>query len=360
VDAMSLVRRYLVTEILSATLFVFAALISLFALLDLIRELKDFGQGNYRLPQIAAYVFLSVPGHVYELFPIAVLIGTIFAMAQLAANSEYTVIRVSGVSMIRFASQLAQIGVVFALANFLVGEFVAPEAEQFAQRLRVRATTGVVASDFRSGLWVKEASSFVNVRQPLADSSLAGVRIYEFDAEHRLRAISHAERGVYQKDERWLLENVVQTVFEDGKTRVQRIDQRYWESVLTPAILNVLLVDPEQRSARDLYYYVQHLRDNRQQSARFEIALWTKFTYPFAVVVMMVLALPFAHVQRRAGGIGAKVFAGIMLGLAFHLVNRLVGYIGSIFEWPVALSALLPSALFLILASTMMWLLERR
>lgn len=357
---MNLIRRYLTSEIAGATAFVFAALVSLFALLDLIRELKDFGQGNYRLPQIVSYVLLSVPGHIYELFPIAVLIGTIFALALLASNSEYTVIRVSGVSAARFAGLLAQIGVLLALAAFLVGEFLAPEAEQAAQRLRVRAKTGVVASDFRSGLWVKEARSFVNVQQTLPDATLAGVRIYLFDDEHRLVSISHAKRGTFQADERWLLQDVVRTVFEADRTRVERIDQTHWTSVLTPAILNVLLVDPEQRSARDLFYYVQHLRESRQQSTRFEIALWTKFTYPLAVVIMMVLALPFAQLQRRMGGIGTKIFTGIMLGVGFHLLNRVVGYAGSIYEWPVALSALLPSAIFLLLAFGMLGLMERR
>ena len=357
---MKLIRRYLVSEIYGATAFVFAALVSLFALMDLIRELKDFGQGNYRLPQILSYVLLSTPGHVYELFPIAVLIGTIFALAQLAASSEYTVMRVSGISAARFAAVLAQIGLSLAAIGFLVGEFVSPEAEQAAQKLRVRATTGVVASDFRSGLWIKEASSFVNVLQPLPDSSLSGVRIYEFDKNYELRAISHASRGVYQPDDRWLLQDVVRTVFEPDRTRVERLDHTYWVSVLTPSILNVLLVDPEQRSARDLFYYVQHLRENRQQSLRYEIALWTKFTYPLAVIVMMVLALPFARVQRRVGGVGAKVFTGIMLGLGFHLLNRLVGYMGSIYEWPVPLSALLPSLIFLLLAFGLMWAIERR
>lgn len=357
---MNLLRRYLASEILGATAFVFAALVSLFALLDLIRELKDFGQGNYRLPQIISYVLLSVPGHLYELFPIAVLIGTIFALAQLAANSEYTVIRVSGVSTFRLVGVLAQVGVLLAVLSFLVGEFLAPEGEQAAQKLRVRAKTGVVASDFRSGLWIKEARSFVNVQQALPDSSLAGVRIYQFDDEHRLLSISHAKRGVYQSDERWLLQDVVRTKFGPDRTWVEREAESYWVSVLTPSILNVLLVDPEQRSARDLFYYVQHLQESRQQSARFEIALWTKFTYPLAVVVMMVLALPFAQMQRRMGGIGAKIFTGIMLGVGFHLLNRVVGYAGSIYEWPVALSALLPSASFLLLAFTLLWLMERR
>lgn len=357
---MKLIRRYLVTETISATLFVFAALVSLFALLDLIRELKDYGQGNYRLPQIIGYVVMSVPGRIYELFPIAVLIGTIFALAQLAANSEYAVIRVSGVSVRRFAWALAQIGLALGVVSFLLGEFVAPVSEQAAQRLRVRAKTGVVASDFRSGLWIREAKSFINVLQPLPDATLQGVRIYQFDDDYQLSSISYAERGIYQDKERWLLQNVVRTVFEPNRTRVERLEHSYWNSVLSPSILNVLLVDPEQRSARDLFQYVQHLRENRQQSTRFEIALWTKFAYPLAVVVMTVLALPFAHLQRRTGGIGAKIFAGIMLGITFHLVNRLTGYLGLIYEWPVPVSALLPITVFSVLAFGMIALLERR
>jgi lipopolysaccharide export system permease protein len=357
---MTLLRRYLVTETVGATVFVFAALVSLFALLDLIRELKDLGQGSYRLLQILGYVALSIPGRVYELFPIAVLIGTIFALAQLAANSEYAVLRTSGVSVGRFAALLAQIGMALAAINFLLGEFVAPASEQAAQRLRVRAKTGVVASDFRSGLWIREAGSFINVLQPLPDGTLNGVRIYQFDDGYRLRSISFAGRGVYQSDERWLLTDVVRTVFEDGRTRVERVQQTHWTSVLSPSILNVLLVDPEQRSVRDLIQYIKHLQENRQQSTRFELALWTKFTYPLAVVVMMILALPFAHLQRRAGGVGAKVFTGIMLGLGFHVANRLVGYLGLIYEWPVALSALLPGLFFFVLAAGMIWALERR
>lgn len=357
---MNILRRYLASEILGATVFVFAALVSLYALMDLIRELKDFGQGNYRLPQIIGYVLLLVPGRLYELFPIAVLIGTIFALAQLAANSEYTVMRVSGVSAMRFAGVLAQVGVLLAIVAFLLGEFVAPESEQAAQKLRVRAKTGVVASDFRSGLWVKEARSFVNVQQALPDSTLSGVRIYQFDEQHRLVSISQAKRGVYQADERWLLQDVVRTRFEADKTVVEHEAQTYWVSVLSPSILNVLLVDPEQRSARDLFYYVQHLRESRQQSTRFEIALWTKFTYPLAVVIMMVLALPFAQMQRRMGGIGTKIFTGIMLGVGFHLLNRVIGYAGSLYEWPVAVSAVLPSATFLLLAFGLLGLIERR
>jgi len=357
---MKVIRRYLSAEITASTLLVFAALLMLFAFLDFIHELGELGKGTYRLLHIMAYVLLSVPGHVYELFPIAALIGTLFALAQLVANSEYTVMRVSGVSIPRMAFTLVEVGLLFSVLTFVIGEFVAPPAEQFAQRLRAKAITGVIAQEFRSGLWVKDERSFVNVAQVLPDSVLLGIKIYEFDAEHRLRTISLAQRGEYLSNNLWRLREVVQTSFEGDKTTVSRLAEASWRSVLDPGLLSVLLVVPEQMSAWNLYFYVQHLRENNQQASRHEIAFWNKLIYPFAVLVMMVLALPFAYYQQRVGGVGAKVFSGIMLGIGFAMLGRLFTYLGLLRDWPPFWSAILPTLLFMSLAMAMMWWGERR
>jgi lipopolysaccharide export system permease protein len=358
---MKVIRRYLSAEITTSTLLVFAALLMLFAFLDLIHELGELGKGNYQLIHIMTYVLLSVPGHIYELFPIAALIGTLFALAQLVANSEYTVMRVSGVSVQRLAFTLVEIGLLFSVLTFAIGEFAAPPAEQFAQQLRAKAITGVIAQEFRSGLWVKDERNFVNVAQVLPDSVLVGVKMYEFDAEYRLRRISQAQRGEYRGNNLWRLHEVVQTSFEDNnKTLVNRIAEADWRSVLDPKLLSVLLVVPEQMSAWDLHSYVQHLRENNQQTARHEIAFWNKLIYPFAVLVMMVLALPFANIQQRVGGVGAKVFSGIMLGIGFVTLGRLFTYLGLLRDWPPFWSAILPTLLFLSLAMGMMWWGERR
>ncbi|HEY4722812.1 MAG TPA: LptF/LptG family permease, partial [Anaerolineae bacterium] len=220
-------------------------MLMLFAFLDLIHELADLGKGNYRLPDILVFVLLSVPGHIYELFPIAALIGTLFALAQLVANSEYTVMRVSGVSIPRMALTLIEVGLLFSALTFVIGEFVSPPAEQFAQKLRAKAISGVIAQEFRSGLWVKDERNFVNVAQVLPDSVLLDVKIYEFDSEHRLRTISLAQRGEYLSNNVWRLREVVQTSFADGKATVNRIAEADWRSVLEPDLLSVLLIAPE-------------------------------------------------------------------------------------------------------------------
>lgn len=357
---MRILNRYLAHEVYSATLLVFAALLMLFAFFDLIHELGDLGKGNYRLVNILGYVLLSLPGHVYELFPIAALIGTLFALAQLTAHSEFTVMRVSGLSTPRIALSLAKAGLLFVVLTFVFGEFIAPPSGRAAEQLRLKATSSVVAQEFRSGLWVKDAGNFVNVEEVLPDATMKGVKIYEFDPDFRLRTISYAKLGEHVSENRWSLTDVAQTRFEPGRTVVSKLPQAYWHSVLTPDILNVLLVVPEKMSAWNLYFYVQHLRENRQKTTRYEIALWSKLAYPFASLVMIMLALPFAYYQGRSGGVSAKVFAGIMLGLGFHLLNRLFAHLGLLNDWPPLFSAIFPTLAFLGAAMTMMWWVERR
>jgi lipopolysaccharide export system permease protein len=357
---MKTLRRYLAIEIIAATALVVLALVLLFSFFDLVEEMKDLGKGGYRLKHIALHVLLSAPTHVYEVFPIAALIGTLFALAQLVASSELTVIRASGVSLTRLNGALVSIGLIFALVTFVFGEFIGPPAEQFAQRMRSLAIAGIVAQEFRSGLWVKDGRNFVNVGEVTPTSELKRIRIYEFDEEYRLRTLSLAERGTYIKDRTWTLDDVVTTTFEGQRTRVQKIPQLQWYSVLEPQVLSMLVVRPDRMSAWNLWSYSQHLKENRQKALRYEIALWTKIMYPLAVLVMMVLALPFASFQKRQGGVGGRIVAGIMLGLAFYTINRLFGSLGLLYDWPAMFAAVTPTLVFLALAIGTAWWQERR
>lgn len=336
------------------------ALLALFAFFDLIRELGDLGKGGYHFLDVLLFVGLALPGHVYELMPISALIGTMFALARLVAHSEFTVMRVSGLSGMRIALSLMLTGMLFVLVTFAFGEFIAPTTERVGQQVRLKAKSAVVAQEFRSGLWVKDGTSFVNIREILPDASLVGVKIYQFDRNFHLQTISLAEQGEYVQENLWRLKQVVQTSFGTDGTMIKSIPEAKWNSVLNPGILSVLLVVPEQMSAWSLYSYVEHLRENRQKTSRYEIALWSKLFYPFVAPVMMLLALPFAYHHSRSGGVSGKVFAAIMLGLGFQLFNRLFSHMGLLNDWPPLFSATFPMLTFLLAAVGMLWWVERR
>lgn len=358
---MKLLTRYMAREIYASIGLVFAGLILLFAFLDLIHELNTMGQGNYSLSYVLLFVLLTVPGHIYELFPVAVLIGTILALVQMAASSELTIYRSSGASLLQMVRALLRIGLPLVALSFACGEWLAPPSEHLAQSLRLKAQNGQVSlKEFRSGVWVKDGHHFVNVKNVLPDSSMLNVYIYEFDEQARLKTMTRAKQATYLEEEHWQLTDVTQTLLDEHGATVRNLPTLDWHSTLDPEILGVLLVVPEQMSAWGLYQYTRYLGENHQKTARYDIAFWNKLAHPLAVWVMMLLALPFAAHQRRAGGISSKIFSGIVLGLLFHFIGKLFGNLGAINDWQPLLSASVMPATFLLLASAMLWWTERR
>jgi lipopolysaccharide export system permease protein len=380
---MTILGRYLSREIFQATAVVLVGFLGLFGFFDLFEELENIGRGNYRLVDALTRVVLATPSHIYELMPIAVLIGAIWALAMFAQHAEFTAMRAAGLGRMRALRELLALGFLCVCITALFGEVLAPPAERLAQSLRLSAMGATVSAEFRSGVWVKDTTRddagelerirFVNVAQVRPDATLSDLRVYEFDPQFRLRGLLLAAQGRYTSDGQWLLTDVVETQLEPEatarltdtlETRVAqasrlKIDQKIWNSGLDPSIVSVLLVQPERMSAIDLFHYVQHLRDNRQQVSRYEIALWKKIIYPFAALVMLALALPFGYLQTRSGGIALKVFSGIMLGVAFHFLNGLASHLGLLNTWPAWISALVPSALALALALSLLAWVDR-
>ncbi|MEW6690932.1 MAG: LPS export ABC transporter permease LptG [Pseudomonadota bacterium] len=352
-------QRYLAREIYAAVGFVLLGFLGLFAFFDLIAELRDLGKGDYQLRQIFIVVALWVPGHAYELFPIAVLIGTLYVLAHLSSNSEYTVMRVSGFSPARASWSLAKTGAAFVVLTFAIGEWAAPYSEEAAQQVRMRAQQSLIGSGFESGLWFKDERTFVNVREAREAYVLGGVRIYEFDSAYRLRQVTEAQRGEYAGGGKGRLLQVQQTRLAAGGPATASYPEAEWRSAVNPDLLNVLIVVPERMSAWKLYRYLRHLAENKQKTERYEIALWKKLFYPLATLVMMALALPFAYMHARSGMVGVKVFLGIMLGIFFHMLNSLFSHIGLLQQWPPVAAAAVPSLLFLATATLMMLWIER-
>jgi lipopolysaccharide export system permease protein len=358
--ALKVYEGHLAREIYGATILVTVAFLTLFAFFDLINEFKDIGRGNYQFQHAFGFVLLTLPGRAYEILPICVLIGTLYALTLLARNSEITVLRAAGLSTKEFLWSLMKVGSVFVVLTLLIGEAIAPPAERYAQQIRLQFLGAMIASEFRSGLWVKDDYSFVNVREVRPDASLNGIRIYEFDQEFKLHSISEAPHGVYLGNKLWRLTDVVRTVFERDSSRVEHDIEMDWKSGLTPDVVSVLMVVPERMSLMTLMRYVNYLGGNQQKTERYEIALWKKLVYPLATLVMMVLALPFAYMQDRMGSVSVRVFAGVMLGIGFHMLNGLLSSLGVINNWLPFISAITPSVMFLMAGAALVWWVERR
>jgi len=378
---MKVLQKYFAREIGRSVLFVLIAFLGLFAFFDMVGELKSIGHGGYTLQGALIYVTLGLPGYVYELMPIAALIGTIWALSQFAARSEFTIMRASSMSTAMAGGILVKIGLFFVVITFLFGEFVVPYTSTMAERTKLLSQGRSLSSEFRSGLWTKDVirkdgvtgeaigSRFLNVRTVQPDGDLTGLKIYEFNSNFHLTSLITAARADYQGGNTWTLYDGSEARFGEVNLKnaasanelttaisTSTFSSRNLISEVTPEILSVGFSDPENMSTIDLISYTQYLSENNRETARYEIAFWKKVVYPFAVFVMMALALPFAYLHFRSGGVSLKIFTGIMIGVSFQLINSLFSHLGLLNTWPAFATAILPSALFMLAAvGALMW-----
>lgn len=346
----SRIDRYVGRSVLVGTSLVLAVVAVITTLFALIDALPDHGRGNFDAGALVRYVVLSQARKIYEIFPVITLIGTLLGLSALALGSELTAMRAAGISTMRILGAAMKTGVALVVASTLFGEFVVPWADNAAQLGRARALeTGLQKKG--SGLWLREGQRYVNIGEVLPDLSLLRLSIFEVDETLRLRGQTFARRAVYlPKEQAWQLEGVRDTAVGDDRLSVQRVDNRLWRASLTPEMVNVFSVRPEGLSIMQLTRYVEHLRSNGQDTARYRLAFWQKLLLPLATAMMILLAAPFVFQHFRSGGMSKRLFIGVLLGLTFVVLNRTFGFFGLLYGLSPVLGAGLPILLFFLLA----------
>ena len=388
---MKTVRRLIYGEVLTSIAFVLLGFLTLFSLFDVVDELQYLGKNNglptadniYQMRHALLYVLLLVPNHLYELLPISVLIGTIFVMARLAQSSEYTILRTSGLDPWRALKLLLGIGVFFVVMSFVVGDYLAPVSDRAAQLLKARYQTALSVG--QTGAWLKEKQTYhsyvVNVKKLTLDNKMQGVQIFEFDGKGIAVSITQAATATFTDDSAWQLHKAVRSEFNTGALNGAKssapsvisaasigsaivrsqVDTFRWPTDITQEMVSVAVLKPDRMGTIDLFNYIQHLDANGQTAQRYEIEFWKKVFYPLSCLVMVILALPFAYLHFRSGGITVYVFSGVMIGISFFLLNNVFGYVGNLQNWQPWLAAAAPGLFYMAISlAAFRWLVLRR
>lgn len=350
---MKLLDRHIGIAVASSIGLVLLVLLSLDSFFRLVRELNDVGDGNYTYLEMLLYLALTTPYRIVEFFPVAALLGAITGLGMLASHNELVVMRAAGVSILRIAGSVMKSGLLFIIAVMLLSEYVVPGAEQFAESRRTQMLAKQTALKTDNGFWSRDERSFLNIRDISPTGEVGDITIYEFDEQHRLRTTTHANKAVYENGQ-WVLRGITQSDISVKGIKSRNFEGAQWDSILSPALLNIVLIDPLRISIRDLYSYSTYLRENGQDAARYELALWARLLMPVAIAVMLLLAVPFVFGPLRSVSIGQRILVGFLVGLAFFLVNQAFSHLGVVYNIPPLLSAALPAGVFLLLALLML------
>lgn len=374
---MSTARRYIAKELYRSTLVVMLALIGLFSFFTLVDQLDHISD---RLPLSALlYIeLLALPTRTYELLPIGVLIGAVLALAGLAHRNELVILRVSGVSATRLLGMLWVACLPIIALAAILSEYVTPAAEVRYSEANLVLRGKVEGGRLVSGYWFKEpnadgGSRILNVGTLLSTGEVANLTIYDISANNRLVQMSQAERGVFEGSmlrltnvtDHVIAKDAVLSLAEGVPDAAPMIvlnqePSRLLATSLTPARLVARIATPEKMSLVALWDYIGYLQNNDLDANRQIVAVWRKLSYPFTLLVMLTIAAPIAYMQTRRGGMGAKVFAGILSGTLFFMINQLSLNMGMLYQWHPIMTALLPNILAFVLALGTLMAMEYR
>lgn len=343
---MKLLDRYIAGTVIGGTLGALLVLVGLDMFFSVIDQFDAVGRGGYTLSRMLQSVLLTLPQGSYELFPLAALLGSLMGMGTLAGNNELLAMRAAGLSVWRIVRSVLQAGLVMLVVIVFIGEVVAPVADRYSQQMRAMASDNGTSFLGARGLWVRDEDRYINAGRVLAHDRLADLLVYEFDDDHRLRVSTRATVAVYD-DNRWLLSDVDQTFFDEGRVRTRHSDQLAWPTLLTPELLGIVRLKPGNMSVTDIDQLVDYLDDNGLDTSLYRYALWGRLMTPVAALVMLFISVPFVFSSLRTVGAGQRIFIGMLLGFGFYIFGQVTTQMGQVYGLPPALPSLLPSLLFI-------------
>lgn len=374
---MKTARRYIASEIYRSTIAVTLVLVGLFMFFDMIENLDNLNE-RFTFGSLLLLQLMQIPTRLYDLLPIALLIGAIIALAGLAQRNELVVLRVSGISSRRLLGMLWMGTIPIMVFALLLSEGVTPYAESKTGQLNLQLLGKSSGARMNSGYWFREptdngALRVINISRISSEREVENIRIYNFDAEGKFKELIHAQRGLFQHQELQLTQaKLIRTDF-DLETALMdptapltplstqtMLDSYTISTSLTQARLLASELQPDRMSIMGLLDYIQYLEDNHLQSNRQVVALWRKGVYPFTLLVMITLAAPISFMQTRKGGAGLKVFGGILIGVVFFMINQLALNLGMLNNLPPWLTALAPNTIALVIASLALYLIARK
>jgi lipopolysaccharide export system permease protein len=348
------IDRYIAGEVIKGALVAILVLLTLLTFFSFADELSDLGKGAYSMKKIFTYLLLTLPRNFYELLAPAALVGSLVTLGALANNRELVAMQAAGVSRLRIIGAVLLGGVVLLVLSIIIGEFIAPPSERAAQNLKSIAQNDQVTSRSRYGFWVRDGNVFINIRSIYEKQTLGKINIYDVGENQRLIKATHAKEAVHTGI-KWRLKDISTSYFTENHVTTQHEDDADWSSVLAPDLLNAFVIRPENLSVVELLHYLEYLKENGQASQLVEQAFWGRIVNPLVTLVMLMVAVPFVMTVRREVGTGQRIVAGVIIGLGFHLFDKMFGHLGLVYDLNPFFSVAFPGLLALGIVSWILW-----
>ncbi len=354
--------EYVVREFLSTFFLVLAGFVLLMLVFTFFELIGDILRNHIGLFMVGDYLVNLAPSMLYLTTPLAVLIAVLVTFGVLNRNSEIIAMKATGISLYRLVVPILIIAAIISSCLFLFDQFYLPQANRRQEALHniikgkppqtfLRPEQNWIFGQPRPG---EPGRIFYYKFFDPDRNEFANLSIFEFDrSTFALSRRIFAARAVWNPSTNsWTFLNGWERDFKGADITAFRTFQQtsFSEIHEDPGYFKKESLQAQEMSFGQLDRYIRDLGQSGFDTMRLRIELWRKLAYPFATVIMAVLAIPFALSMGRRGSLtGIAVAVGV--ALAYWVVDGLFGAMGTVNYLPAILAAWSADLLFALLGS---------
>ena len=349
---MRLLNRYIFNQVALCIGLVLLIFIGVYIVFSFVGEMHNFSK-NYGFLSSIKSVLYSVPANLIFIFPIASLLGTLIALGNLASHSELTAMRAGGFSVLKIAFSVLKIGILIALVSFLFTSFIGPYFEKKALLSSLGAKKNSSFLLTPGATWLKDGPDFVYIGESKGSDYLQNVVKYHFD-NGKLVSIIWAEEAIYKQGS-WHPYHLKQVDITPEEVSEKTSSEAVWPELVPPVLLKAVSSTVSNLNLIELYRYLSYRHLNGLDTRSYELKIWQIYAQPISILVLMLIAVPFAFGNLRSSSLGVRLVIGVGIGVSFFLLDRFFGPAVMVMNWPLYLGAFLPNFIFLGLAGIFFW-----
>jgi LPS export ABC transporter permease LptF/LPS export ABC transporter permease LptG len=350
----TIIDLYLLRRFLYNFALVLGIFILLFETFTFFELLDDIARHHIPFIVVVSYFRFLIPYLLYQLSPLAALVGVLVTIGVMSKNNEIVAFKASGISMYRLAVPLLFAGMILAGTLLLLDSTYLPYANQRQDALRNQIKGRPPQTYTRPQRWIFGENSKV-YNYDLFDPTqnlFGGLTVIELDPNsfemHRRIFATRARWLTAEKT--WVLESGWVRDFSGGDVtqyspfKVTTLP----ELVEPPSYFNREVIQAIQMNWFDLDKYIAGLRRAGFDVSSLKVQWHKKLAYPLIAPISMLLAIPFAILVGSRGAVSG-IAMGVGIGIAYWAVSALLEAMGGIGQLPPMLAGWSPDIIFFFL-----------
>jgi lipopolysaccharide export system permease protein len=350
---MSLLDRYIIRQFLTTMLFALVAVLIVFIVIDVMEKLDNFVDKQAAWPVILQYYLYFMPEIIKLIIPVAMLLASLFVTARMSTQNELSAMKSGGISLYRTMVPFVALAALVSAASIYFNGWIVPKANRAKFTIeRVYLHKDIISAS-GANIFVQDSPTRIIAMGYFDDSRNVASRVsmQDFSPLDHTKMVERVDAITMQWDttaRTWIFTNGIRRWFdEQGNERMASFGTEPAGLLhFTPDDLRKKAEKPDEMDYYTLREFIGSQQRAGQDVARWQVDFYSKISFPFASVIVVLFGVPFASVKRR-GGVGVQLGISLLvcfIYLIFMKVSQVFGYNGDIYP---LLTAWLANILFL-------------